>query len=165
MNLLQQLWLYYYSMYLILIDLWISLWSFTSSHRNTLVIKIKWAQIATKSYLILSALKTLKITMQCFSKALSWNDCFGITWILVKNADSWQDPRPTESNLGCGLGICILKIILGGWPGGAAVKCTRSASAAQSLLVRILGVDMAALDKPCCGRRPTYQIEEDGHGR
>ena len=27
-----------------------------------------------------------------------------------------------------------------------------------------LGVDMAPLDTPCCGRRPTYKVEEDGHG-
>ena len=31
-------------------------------------------------------------------------------------------------------------------------------------LVRILGVDMAPLGKPCCGRCPTYKVEEDGHG-
>ena len=30
--------------------------------------------------------------------------------------------------------------------------------------VWILGVDMAPLGKPCCGRRPTYKVEEDGHG-
>ena len=26
------------------------------------------------------------------------------------------------------------------------------------------GVDMAPLGMPCCGRRPTYKVEEDGHG-
>ena len=31
--------------------------------------------------------------------------------------------------------------------------------------VRILGVDMAPLGKPCCGRHPTYKVEEDGRGR
>ena len=51
-----------------------------------------------------------------------------------------------------------------GWPGGAAVKFTRSASAARGSLARIPGVEMAPLGKPCCGRRPTYKIEEDGHG-
>ena len=30
--------------------------------------------------------------------------------------------------------------------------------------VRIPGVDMAALGRPCCGRHPTYKVEEDGHG-
>ena len=51
-----------------------------------------------------------------------------------------------------------------GRPSGTAVKCARSASVAQVSLVRILGVDMAPLGKPCCGRRPTYKVEEDGHG-
>ena len=49
-------------------------------------------------------------------------------------------------------------------PSGTALKFTRSASEAQGSLVRILGADMAALGKPCCGRRPTYKVEEDGHG-
>ena len=25
------------------------------------------------------------------------------------------------------------------------------------------GADMALLGTPCCGRRPTYKVEEDGH--
>ena len=49
------------------------------------------------------------------------------------------------------------------WPGGTAVKFTHSASATQGSLVRILGAHMAPLGKPCCGRRPTYKVEEDGH--
>ena len=44
------------------------------------------------------------------------------------------------------------------------VKCPRSALAAWGLPVQILGEDMAPLDKPCCGRRPTQKVEEDGHG-
>ena len=36
---------------------------------------------------------------------------------------------------------------------------------AQGSRVGILGVDMAPFGKkPCCGRRPTYKVEEDGHG-
>ena len=44
------------------------------------------------------------------------------------------------------------------------VKFARTTSAAQGLLVRIPGTDLALLVKPCCGRRPTFKIEEDGHG-
>ena len=48
--------------------------------------------------------------------------------------------------------------------GGALVKFAHSASAAQGLPVWIPGTDLAPLVKPCCGRRPTYKVEEDGHG-
>ena len=51
-----------------------------------------------------------------------------------------------------------------GWPSGAVVKFAHSASAAQGSPVRILGVDMALLGKPYYRRRPTYKVEEDGHG-
>ena len=51
-----------------------------------------------------------------------------------------------------------------GRPGGAAVKCARSASVAQGLPVRIPGADMALLGMPCCSRCPAYNLEEDGHG-
>lgn len=51
-----------------------------------------------------------------------------------------------------------------GWPSGAAGKCARSASAAWGSPVRISGADGAPLGGPCCGRRPTYGVEEDGHG-
>ena len=50
------------------------------------------------------------------------------------------------------------------WPGGTAVKCARSALVARGSPVQIPGVDMAPLGTPCCGRRPTYKVEEDGHG-
>ena len=42
----------------------------------------------------------------------------------------------------------------GGRPSGTAVKFACSASVARGSLVRTLGVDMALLGKPCCGRRP-----------
>ena len=56
------------------------------------------------------------------------------------------------------------KKALGGWPGGTAVKFSRSALAARGSPVQIPGADMALLGMPCCGRRPTYKEEEDGHG-
>ena len=49
-------------------------------------------------------------------------------------------------------------------PCGAAVKFARSASVALGSPVRIPGVDMAPLGKPCWGRHPMYKVEEDGHG-
>ena len=52
----------------------------------------------------------------------------------------------------------------GDWPGGSAVKFAHSASAAE---VRRFGSQVrtrAPLGKPCCGHRPTYKVEEDGHG-
>ena len=51
-----------------------------------------------------------------------------------------------------------------GQPGSTAVKCARSASAAQGSPVQIPDVDMVSLGKPCCGRHPIYKVEEDEHG-
>ena len=45
-----------------------------------------------------------------------------------------------------------------------AVKFAHSASAAWGSPVQIPSADMALLGKPCCSRRPTYKVEEDGHG-
>ena len=58
----------------------------------------------------------------------------------------------------------MLEKVSWGRPGGTAVKCTCSASAARGSPIRILGVDMAPRGKPYCDRRPTYKVEEDGHG-
>ena len=54
--------------------------------------------------------------------------------------------------------------IVEGRPGGTAVKFASSTSAPRGLLVRIPSVDMAPPGKPCCGRHPTYKMEEEGHG-
>ena len=51
-----------------------------------------------------------------------------------------------------------------GWPDGAAVRFAHSALAARGLPFQILGADTAPLGKPCCGRCPTYKVEEDRHG-
>ena len=58
----------------------------------------------------------------------------------------------------------LRKVDRGGWSSGAAVKCARSASAAWGSPVRVPGAGMGQCGKPCCGRRPTYKVEEDGHG-
>ena len=51
-----------------------------------------------------------------------------------------------------------------GQPSGAAVKFTHSASwRPRGSLVQIPSTDMAPLSNPCCGRRPTYKVEDDGH--
>ena len=54
--------------------------------------------------------------------------------------------------------------IRGGKPNDTAVKFARSASEARGPPVWMLGVDMSPLIKPCCGRHPTYKVEEDEHG-
>ena len=51
-----------------------------------------------------------------------------------------------------------------GQPGGTVIKFAHSASAAWGSPVQIPGADMAPLGKLCCGRRPTYKVEEDGRG-
>ena len=46
-------------------------------------------------------------------------------------------------------GYLLLKLLLRGQPCGPVVKFTGSALAAQGLLVRILGTDLALLIKSC----------------
>ena len=61
--------------------------------------------------------------------------------------------------------IHLKKTIQGpGRPSGTAVKFTHSALAAWGSWVQIQVVDMTPLVKTCCGRRPTYKVEEDEHG-
>ena len=60
--------------------------------------------------------------------------------------------------------MLFIKIKLRGQPDGTVVKCARSTSEAWGSPVQIPGVDKAPLGKPSCGRRPTYKVEEDGHG-
>ena len=50
-----------------------------------------------------------------------------------------------------------------GQPGGTVVKCAHSALVAWGLPIWISGADVALVGTPCCGRRPTYKVEEDGH--
>ena len=57
-----------------------------------------------------------------------------------------------------------LKNEVWGRPSVSAVKFARSDPVALGSPVRIPGADMAPFGKPCCGRHPTYKVEEDGHG-
>ena len=56
----------------------------------------------------------------------------------------------------------ILRVI--GTGAGLVVQGLSSHVPAREAQVRIPFSDMALVGKPCCGRRPTYKVEEDGHG-
>ena len=51
-----------------------------------------------------------------------------------------------------------------GWPGGAVVKFMYSASVAQGSRVQIPGTDLHTAHQAMLKWRPTYKVEEDGHG-
>ena len=51
-----------------------------------------------------------------------------------------------------------------GQSGGTAVKCTSSALVAWVPWFGSWVPTYKPLVKACCGRRPTYKVEEDGHG-
>lgn len=109
LNLLWQLWLYHS----VLVCEFICEGSLPPHPHDTLVIKIKWAQITRKRCLTHSVLNTFKIRVQflkgCSVKQLCWN-CQGY---LLKKMVIWLDLKSTESIFrGHGLGICIVKIIL-----------------------------------------------------
>ena len=90
------------------------------------------------------------------SDPLSPSFCYTNTFSLVI-------PKYSAWEFAC---LCSdsLRVHVGGRPGGTVVKCTWLASADRGSMVQIPGVDMAPFGMPCCGRCPTYKVEEDGHG-
>ena len=78
---------------------------------------------------------------------------------------TWAAPDFHLSNFASiNVRFCLKKVSTGGRHGGTAVKCACFASAARGLAVQIPGTDMALIGTPCCGRSPTYKVEEDGQG-
>lgn len=86
---------------------------------------------------------------------------FGGTWFLELEIGK-EDRRRLRRRLKNRKEV-VQEVLMRGWPGGTAVGCARSTLAARDSPVCVLGVDMALLGKPCCGRHPTYKVEEDGH--
>ena len=60
--------------------------------------------------------------------------------------------------------VLISNVNCWGRASGAVVKFACSASVVRGSLVGIMGANVAPLGTPCCGRRPTYKVKEDGHG-
>ena len=51
------------------------------------------------------------------------------------------------------------------WPSGTAVKFTRTLLSSPGFASSNPRCGHGtAWQKPCCGRHPTYKVEEDGHG-
>ena len=88
-------------------------------------------------------------------------------WQIEEKPGRQRDTRSREALLATVRSDSFLthkNTLQGGWPGGAAVKSAHSTLAARGSEVQMPGADMAPLGKPCCGRHPTYKVEEDGHG-
>ena len=84
-----------------------------------------------------------------------------VTVLVEEGMQVWAYFRCLAS---CLLISALLKVTEMGQPSSSVVKFARSASVARRSPAWIWGADMAPLGKPCCGRRPTYKVEEDGHG-
>ena len=86
------------------------------------------------------------------------------TWILTLHITPLYQLLTNQLIPNILLNFFILKGHFPGRTSGTVVKFARSTSAAQGSSVQIPGEDMAPLGTPCCGRHPTYKVEEDGHG-
>ena len=60
-------------------------------------------------------------------------------------------------------GSCVKTHLVGGQPGGAAVRFAHSSSAAWGSPVQIPGVDLCTAYQAMLWQHPTYKVEEDGH--
>ena len=113
-----------------------------------------------------------------FLRALQNHTCLKTSyWVKYVN---WKEHMPIAYHLCIYQPIRLVKkleekvfytnymvkiLVILGQPGGTAVKFACSDSVAWGSPVQILGMDLrTVLIKPCCGRHPTYKVEEDGHG-